>query len=269
MIAVKVGGSLGMDDVDRVLLDLRTLWRDGENMVVVHGGGRIVTQVAERMGIRQRFLKNPSGFTTRLTDEKTIEVFEMVVAGLFNKEIVARLQRLGVPALGVSGVDLGLIRGQRKRRILVVDGRGRKRIIRGDLSARPTLVNRPFLMELLGNHIVLVIAPLGIDEDYNVVNMDGDRVAALIASSLSFERLSLLTDVDGVIVGGRLLERISLDEARALLNLVSGGMKRKLLAAIEALEGGVREVSISSGLRENPVISSLRGTGCTLVTRDG
>jgi len=269
MIVVKLGGSLGLGRLGAVLDDIADLWRSGTRLVLVHGGGRMVTSYAEKLGVKQRFYRNPSGFTTRLTDEDTIRIFEMVVAGLYNKELVAGLLRRGVRAIGLSGVDGGLVRGVRKRRILVVDERGRKRFIYGDRSGRPREVNTGLLTWLIENGYLPVIAPVGVDGDWNVINMDGDRVAALIASSLGAERLLLLTDVTHLLLDGEPVSRLSLGEAGAVIETVEGGMKRKLLACIEALKGGVREAVIASGARVKPVSLAIGHVDCTVITGHG
>jgi len=269
MLVLKIGGSLGLDGVSPVLDDVAALWASGHQLVLVHGGGRMVTEYAERLGVKQRFFRNPSGFTTRLTDRDTVRVFEMVMAGLYNKELVAGLLRRGVRAVGLSGVDGGLVKGVRKRRILVIDERGRKRFIYGDYSGRPTGIERELLSMLLNEGFLPVIAPIGVDEEGNVVNMDGDRVAALIAQRLGAERLVILTDVSHLLLDGRPVESMSLEGARAAMERVEGGMKRKLLASVEALEGGVGEVVIASGLKDKPVFSALNHDGCTVVSGYG
>lgn len=266
MIVVKLGGSLGFNNLGMVLDDITDLWNSGTKLVLVHGGGRMVTNYAKKLGIKQKFYKNPSGFTTRLTDEDTIKVFEMVIAGLYNKELVAGLLRRGIYAIGLSGVDGGLIKGARKKRILVIDERGRKRFIYGDYSGRPREVEVELLTWLIKNEYLPVIAPIGVDEDWNIINMDGDRVAALIASSLKAEKLLLLTDVNCLILNGEPVFRLSLDEVKTIIGRIEGGMKRKLLACIEALKGGVREVLIASGLRNKPVSLALSHINCTVIT---
>ncbi|RLE63387.1 MAG: acetylaminoadipate kinase [Thermoprotei archaeon] len=265
MLVVKIGGSLVLESLSPLFSDIRDLWSRGEDLIVVHGGGRLVTVEAEKIGVKQKFYRNPSGFTTRLTDSETIKVFKMVVGGLLNKDLVVKLLKVGVPAIGLSGVDCTLVKGERKKRILVIDERGRKRFIYGDYSGRPVKVNSDLLQLFLEKRLIPVIAPIGVDEEFNIINMDGDRVAALIAKSLGSERLVYLTDVDGVMLNGELVERLSLEEAESAMRLVSGGMRRKLLASIEALKGGVGEVIIASGLRENPLKNALSRKKCTVV----
>lgn len=269
MIVVKIGGSLGLSRVDPVLEDLRDVWKAGRALVLVHGGGRLVSELAERLGVPQRIYRGPSGFTTRYTDGETMKVFEMVLGGLFNKELVSRLLRMGVKAIGVTGVDGALLRGERKKRILVVTGEGKKIYLPGDYSGRPVSVDTGLVRLFIDNGYLPVVAPLGVDEEGVPINMDGDRVAALLASSLGAESLVLLTDVDHLYLNGRPVERISLDEARVVMNQVEGGMKRKILACIEALEGGVGEAIIASGQVESPVKRALAHEGCTVVSGYG
>ncbi|HDM45153.1 MAG TPA: acetylaminoadipate kinase, partial [Candidatus Bathyarchaeota archaeon] len=134
MITVKVGGDMVKKGLDpSFLLDLKEL-AERDRVVIVHGGGDIVTEIAEKLGKPQVFVKSPSGITSRYTDRETVEIYTMVMSGMINSKLVAELRRVGLNAVGLSGIDGALIRARRKKRIIIVDERGRRRIIDGGFT---------------------------------------------------------------------------------------------------------------------------------------
>ncbi len=262
MIVVKVGGSLVhgghlngiLDDVARVARE--------RGLVLVHGGGALVTEVAERMGIKQQFITSPTGIRSRYTDLETARVFTMVMAGRINKEIVAALRSRGVDALGISGVDGGLLIAERKKRLIVIDERGRKRAIDGGYTGRIVEVRPRVLEVLLGSGFTPVVSPVALGQEGEVLNVDADRAAAHVASALRAEALVILTNVAGLLdERGELVRELTAAEARDRMSKVGPGMDKKLLAAAEALEGGVGRVLISDGRVESPVRRALEGAG--------
>jgi acetylglutamate/LysW-gamma-L-alpha-aminoadipate kinase len=260
-VVVKVGGDLVKDEAStlRVLEDVREL-ASRVRVVVVHGGGDLVTEVASRLGKEQVFVTSPEGFRSRYTDRETAEVYSMVMSGLINKRLVVALQRLGVKAMGVSGLDAGLLRAERKKKLIIVDERGRKRVIEGGYTGRITGVEVKALEALLSLGYVPVVAPVALGDEYEVLNVDGDRAAAHIAGALK-ATLTLLTDVEGVILDGTLLREVKLPEVEGLLKRLGPGMITKVYAAGEALRLGSPRVVVASGLKERPVSSALAGGG--------
>lgn len=269
VVVVKFGGDLvaNKEVLDKLAQDIaETLKKD--KVVVVHGGGDVVTAIAEKLGKPQVFVTSPEGFRSRYTDKETAEIYMMVMAGKINKEVVISLLKAGVNALGISGVDGGLLKAERKKRLVIIDERGRKRAIEGGYTGRIVGVNVEILKGLLEKGFVPVVAPVALGDESEVLNVDGDRAAAHIASALKAETLVLLTDVEGVMIGGKLVEKMSLDKARSALKHVGAGMITKLYATIEALEGGVRTVVIASGLKEKPITSALMGKGTVVTVGD-
>jgi acetylglutamate/LysW-gamma-L-alpha-aminoadipate kinase len=229
----------------------------------VHGGGDIVTDVATKLGHPPRFVTSPKGFRSRYTDRETVEIFCMVMAGKINKQIVSTLQRNGVNALGLSGLDGRLVRAQRKNQIVIINEQGRRMLLEGDYSGTIDFVDEGLLTLLLENGYLPVISSLAISEKAEPLNVDGDRMAANIASAIEANNLLLLTDVEGVLINNKPVARLSYNEAKDLLNEIGPGMVTKLYAALEALERGVGEVCIASGILENAVkkaISHENGT---------
>lgn len=261
ILVVKLGGGILEEGLPEGFVEDFKLALREHRAVLVHGGGRLVDEVAEKMGKKQRFVVSPGGFRSRYTDKETMEIFAMVMAGKVNKGMVSALAKAGVKAIGLSGVDGGLIKAERKKRIIEVDERGRKRAIDGGYTGRIVEVDGRLLLSLLDMGYTPVVAPIALSEEYEALNVDGDRAAAHIAAALKADLLILLTDVPGLMVDGRLVPKLRLSEVEGALAKAGPGMVTKLYAAAEALRGGAKKAVIASGIRENPVSSALRGVG--------
>jgi len=265
LIVIKVGGSiLGEGVHPNILEDLKAV-ASANKVILVHGGGKEVTEVAEKLGKEQKFVVSPEGIRSRYTDWETVVIYNMVMSGKINKEIVTTLQRVGIPAVGLSGVDGGLIRAERKKKLIIVDERGRKRIIDGGYTGKIKYVDAALLKLLLERNYLPVISPVALGDEYEFLNVDGDRAAAYVAGGVKADKVIFLTDVQGLILDGRVVEKISAAEARTLLPKIGFGMEKKVLAAVEAVEMGVKESVIASGLSENPISAALKGEGCTVI----
>lgn len=232
---------------------------------LVHGGGNTVTRIAEKLGVEQKFVTSPKGFRSRYTDAETIQVYTMVMAGKINKEIVRRLQESKIPAIGLSGLDGGLIRAERKEKLIIQDERGRRRIVDGGYTGQITSVNGPLLQTLLAANYLPVIAPVAMGTEYEFLNVDGDRTAAHLAAALQAESLLLLTDVDGISLEGKPVRSLSAPEAKKSLQKIGPGMITKIYAALEALSMGVEKVVIARGSGEAPFSSALTKDAGTLI----
>lgn len=260
---VKAGGRVLEEGLNQeVALDIKCV-ASANRFIFVHGGGIEVTDIATKLGKPQRFIVSPEGFRSRYTDRETADIFTMVMAGKINKQAVTILQKNGVSAVGLSGLDGLLVRANRKKRLVIVDERGRKMVIDGGYTGSVSEVNTRLLNLLMENGYIPVISPIAMSEEFEPLNVDGDRIAAFIAGSLKADVLVLLTDVEGLMLEGKVVPRLSIFEAREVLRKIGHGMITKAQAAIEALDLGVKEVVISSGLVEKPVSSAIehhRGT---------
>jgi len=268
MITVKVGGDMVKKGLDpSFLLDLKEL-AEKDRVVIVHGGGDIVTEIAEKLGKPQVFVKSPSGITSRYTDRETVEIYTMVMSGMINSKLVAELRRAGLNAVGLSGIDGALIRARRKKRIIIVDERGRRRIIDGGFTGRIVEVNVHLLELLIEGGYIPVVSPIAIGEENEFLNVDSDRAAANVAAQLKAEKIIFLTDVEGLMLEGRLVKKLDLSEAESLLGKVGAGMDKKLLASVEAIKGGVREAVITSGFIDKPLTKAIKHRVGTVITAD-
>jgi acetylglutamate/LysW-gamma-L-alpha-aminoadipate kinase len=264
-IVVKVGGTLIAEPeiFSNIAQDFQAVV-NANKCVLVHGGAKIVNKVAEKMGKEQRFVMSASGFRSRYTDRETMEIFEMVMAGKINKELVVSLQNKGINAIGLSGVDGGLIRAQRKGKIKIVDENGRKRMISGDYTGKIDEVDANLLDLLLENGYLPVVAPIALSHEYEPLNCDGDRTAAYVASAVSADKLILLTDVSGLLINGNVVSVLTAAEAKNEIDKIGAGMKKKIFGALEALEGNVKEVIIASGLVDSPISQALEHKGTVI-----
>ncbi|MEM3736676.1 MAG: [LysW]-aminoadipate/[LysW]-glutamate kinase [Candidatus Bathyarchaeia archaeon] len=258
LTVVKIGGSILRKGFPANLSsELRDVMCEGR-VILVHGGAAIVTEMAEKLGKKQQFIQSPDGMRSRYTDLETMEVYTMVMAGKLNKQIVAALASRGIKSIGISGVDGNLLKAERKKRLLIQDERGRKVIIDGGYTGKITKVESDVLKALLSFGFLPVIAPIAVGDEFEFLNVDSDRAAAYIAGALDADKLIFLTDVEGVILDGVKVDRMTVEDAKMNLQRIGHGMKKKVYAAMEALSMGVNEVVITSGLLEKPISSSFR-----------
>ncbi len=266
MIVVKIGGSAGID-LDHVCADVAALVSEGKPIVIMHGTGKEADVLGELVGHPARHVTSPQGYTSRYTDRATLEIFVMAACGKVNTFLVERLQKLGVNALGLSGVDGRLLQGTRKDAIRVVEN-GKQRILRDDFTGRVEKVNAELLRALLERGYVPVIAPLAISYQGDAINVDGDRAAAMIAGALGAEQLIILTNVAGLLRAfpdeSSLIAHIDKQKVQASIDFAEGRMKKKVLGATEALALGVRQVIFADGRVEQPLHRAMEGKGTVI-----
>jgi acetylglutamate/LysW-gamma-L-alpha-aminoadipate kinase len=266
MIVIKVGGGAGMD-YDALCADLAERWRSGEQLVLVHGGSDETNRLAEQLGHPPRFVTSPSGYTSRYTDRTTLEIFLMAAAGKLNKLIVERLQRLGVQAVGLSGLDGRILEGQRKSTIRIVED-GKQKILRDDWTGTIEQVNTHLLQLLLIAGYLPVIAPIASSGAGEALNVDGDRAAAAIGGALAADTLLLLTNVPGLLRNfpdeTSLIPHIPRNAIEEFLPVAQGRMKKKILGAAEALAGGVGRVILGDARIPQPISRAIGGQGTVI-----
>ncbi len=266
VIVVKIGGAAGID-WEAVCADVACVTGQGKQVVLVHGGSDETNRISEQLGHPPRFVTSPSGYTSRYTDRETLEIFAMVTAGRINTLLVEALQRKGVNALGLSGVDGRLLQAKRKEAVRAVEN-GKVRLLHDDHTGTIQEVNAGLLRLLLDAGYTPVVAPLAISGEGVAVNIDGDRAAAMIAGALKAGSLILLTNVPGLLRQFpdettliRKLERGRLEES---LSFAEGRMKKKVLGASEALGQGVGQVIFASGKVAEPIRRALAGEGTVI-----
>ena len=267
MLVIKAGGGEGLD-TEAVISDVAEWVKQGQQVVLVHGGSHETNVMSEKLGHPPRFVTSVSGHSSRYTDRETLEIFVMVTAGKINKRLVARLQQLGVNAVGLSGIDGRLLEAKRKASLRIVEN-GKRKILRGEYSGKIEKVNIKLLTMLLDAGYTPVIAPNAISHESESLNVDGDRAAAAIAAALNAATLLILTNVPGLLRDvddeDSLITNIPQSQAKDYLDrYAKGRMKRKILGAVEAMRDGVGRVIIADGRGASPVSGALAGQGTVI-----
>lgn len=269
-IVVKYGGAAMVEKELKATFatDIALLKQVGINPVVVHGGGPQIGQVLEKIGKKAEFVQG-----MRVTDRETMDIVEMVLAGLVNKEIVANINRAGGRAIGLSGKDGGLICARKlayKRHTPDLDV---PEIIDLGHVGEVKAINAGVLMHLERDRFIPVIAPVGYDKDEGEsYNINADLVAAAIAKSLGAAKLILLTDVAGVLDGsGDLRSQLNQDEAAAWIadGTIAGGMIPKVQCCLDAVSHGVAKAHIIDGRIPHAVLLEIftdEGVGTVFTT---
>ena len=266
MITIKIGGSVvdnlhpsTIDDIKKVVQQ--------EGVILVHGGGKEVTKVTKQLGKEPKFVVSPSGIKSRYTDKETSEIFTMVMSGRINKTIVQMLQKNGINAVGLSGMDGKTIEANRKKKLMIMNEKGRKQVIDGGYTGKISNVNSDLIKTIMDKGYTPVISPIAISEESEFLNVDGDRAAANVAGHVKADKVLFITNVDGLLMEDKLVEKLSLKEAKEIMPKIGFGMEKKILAATEALEMGVTEALIANGQKENPISSAIAHNNCTVITK--
>lgn len=259
LTVVKCGGAL---DPGSCCADVARLRARGQRIVVVHGGAPEIYRLASELGIPARTLLSPSGVTSRHTDLDTLDVITMAMTGRAKPRLLRALAAHGVRGVGLTGLDGGLLLARRKpAQRSIVDGR--LILVRDDYSGRVVKVADDVLRLLLEGGFTPVVSPPAAAEDGHPLNVDADRAAAAIASALGADRLVLLTAAPGVLTDpgdeSSVLTRCELPADGEVPYAGTGGMHRKIIAAREALIGGVPEVIIGDGRTPHP-LTQVSGT---------
>ena len=237
IVVVKYGGNAMVSEElrEQVMEDIVLLWLVGVRVVLVHGGGPEISDMMNRLGKKPEFVDG-----LRVTDQETVDIVQMVLAGKVNKTLVKLLEVKGGKAMGISGMDGGLIEAKMKRAELGYVG-------------SITSVNIEPVMDLLEKGYIPVISTLGCDKEGNTYNINGDTAAAYIAGALGAERLIMMTDIAGVLRDkndpNTLIPELTIGEAIKLFEekVIAGGMIPKVECCIDAIHRGVERVIIMDG----------------------
>jgi acetylglutamate/LysW-gamma-L-alpha-aminoadipate kinase len=252
---IKAGGSKGVSR--DAVADLVAEVARTDEIVLVHGASAETDRLAKALGVPQEQITSPSGHVSRRTDRQTLEIFAMAALGVENFHYVEKLQQRGIDALGLSGISGRLLVGKKKDVRSVREGK--TMILRDDYTGTVDAVNLPLLTQFIGPGRVPVIAPLALSTENEALNVDGDRVAARIAVAIDADALLILTNVPGLLRDihdpSSLVAETTLAEAE---QLAQGRMKKKILAAREALEAGVDEVVIRSATGDPAIRTVIR-----------
>ncbi len=265
MIVIKIGGSVVDGLHPSTLADIKAIAQN-EKIVFVHGGGKEVTATATKLGKEQKFIVSPGGVRSRYTDKETADIYTMVMSGKINKAITGMLLRQGIKAVGIAGIDGGILKAERKKKLLIVNEKGRKMMIDGGYTGKINAVDPTLVNNLVDNGFVPVVSPIALSEEYDFLNVDGDRAAAYVAGGVKADKVIFITNVNGLMLNEKLVTAMTLEQAKAALPKIGFGMEKKVLACTEALEMGVKEAIIASGQVDNPISSAIAHSNCTVIT---
>ena len=263
MIVIKVGGGKALN-IDAIVGDIAALHRAGRPLLLVHGGAETTNAVAEALGHPPEFVTSESGFVSRRTDRRTLEIFEMVYCGQLNKMWVEKLQTQGINAVGLSGLDGRIFEGKRKD-TLRVRVNGKRMVLRDDWTGTVEQVNTHLLQLLLDGGYLPVVTPPGASDQGEAINVDGDRAAAMVAAAFNAEALIILSNVPGLLRAfpdeSSLISEIPKAKANDFMQYAEGRMKKKVMGAVEAIDEGVQRVIFADGRIEQPITAALAGGG--------
>ena len=263
MFVVKVGGGTSLN-VDAVVADIVALRAAGTELLLVHGGAQTTNAVAEALGHPPQFVTSETGHVSRRTDRRTLEIFEMVYCGQLNKMWVEKLQRQGINAVGLSGLDGRIFEGTRKD-TLRIRVEGRRMVLRDDWTGTVDTINVGLLEVLMDAGYFPVLTPPGSSTAGEAINVDGDRAAAMVAGAFHAEALVILTDQVGLHEKfpdeSTLITEIPRAQAERFMAFAEGRMKKKVMGAVEAIGEGVRKVIFSDGRVDQPITKALAGAG--------
>lgn len=247
IVVVKYGGNAMINPQlkEQVMEDIALLWLIGVKVVLIHGGGPEINETMARFGKKAEFVNG-----LRVTDKETVDIVQMVLAGKVNKTLVNLLQMKGGHAVGLSGIDGGIIEAKMKDERLGYVGEITK------IRTRP-------IEDLLEKNYIPVISTVASDRQGNTYNINGDTAAAHIAGALGAERMIMMTDIAGILKDkddpSTLIPSITVEEAKKLYDegIISGGMIPKVDCCIEALEHGVNNVVIMDGRIPHSILMEL------------
>ena len=247
VVVIKYGGNAMINPQlkEQVMEDIVLLWLIGVKVVLIHGGGPEINETMAKLGKKAEFVNG-----LRVTDKETVDIVQMVLAGKVNKTLVNLIQMKGGHAVGLSGIDGGILEAKMKNETLGYVG-------------EITKVRTQPIIDLLEKNYIPVVSTVASDRQGNTYNINGDTAAAYIAGALGAERLIMMTDIAGILMDkddpSTLVPHITVSEARKLYDsgVISGGMIPKVDCCIEALESGVNNVVIMDGRIPHSILMEL------------
>jgi acetylglutamate kinase len=257
IVVVKYGGhAMGAEHLARQFAgDIVLLEQTAINPVVVHGGGPQIEAMLNKVGVQSQYAAG-----LRITDEKTLEIVEMVLAGSINKQMVGYINAAGGKAVGLCGKDGNRVVARKLTRTVIDPDSAIEKVIDLGYVGEPDKVDTTVLSQILGRELIPVLAPVAAAANGGTFNVNADTFAGAIAGALKAKRLLLLTDVAGVLdKSNQLIKELSVDDARRLIadGTISGGMIPKVETCIDALEQGVEGVVILDGKVPHAVLLEL------------
>ncbi len=265
MLLIKIGGGQTIN-WEGICQDIKLLW-EKEKVILVHGASKTRDALAQKLGVKVKTVISPSGLQSVYTDQEVLDVFLMAYAGLVNKKIVALLQRNGLEAIGLSGVDGRLWQAKPKKELLVRE-ENRVKLLTGNLTGRVERINVDLIKLLLDHNYLPVICAPAISYEGEIVNTDNDLTTALMAEALQIKKLVILFDKPGLLRDladeTSLIKKIDKNRIEEFFPYANGRMQKKIMGIKRAIEGGVETVFLGDGRVTSPVLSALAGLGTVI-----
>jgi len=262
MIILKIGGGATIN-LKGIISDLTEL---EEKVVIVHGANALRDELAEKTGYSKKVLTSVSGYSSVFSDEQALDLMMMAYAGLKNKRIVELCQQHGINAVGLSGLDGKMIRGQRNKGIRIKED-GKLKIVR-DFSGKPYAINEQLLLLLLENDYMPVLCVPIIDENQTAINSENDDIVVVLQQTLRAEKIIQFIEAPGFLDDpsdpATLVPRIKQSELLSRAEQVGGRMKRKIFALRKLMESGSCTVIMADGRSEHPLHEALQGKGTVI-----
>lgn len=263
-VVVKYGGSAMLDEnlQNNVIKDVALLKLIGMKPIIVHGGGKEISKWINKVGKETKFVEG-----LRVTDAETMEIAEMVLNRV-NKHLVQMVEQLGVKAVGISGKDAATLQVDKK----LVNGQDIGYV--GNIKK----VNSELIDTLINNDFIPIIAPIGLDDNFQTYNINADDAACAVAMAIGAEKLAFLTDIEGVCTDPEdkdsLISVLTLEHARELIDngFIGGGMLPKIKNCIDAVENGVNRVHILDGRKSHCLLLEFftnKGIGTAIINNEG
>lgn len=265
MLLVKVGGgaAINWEDISKDLVNLLKK----KKIIIVHGANAKRDEIALRLGHPTKIITAPSGVQSVYTDKNAIDILTMVYAGLINTQIVARMQSVGINAVGLSGVDGRLWQGKRKK-ILYEKVGVKTKIVKDTFTGRVEKINTKLIKLLVKNNFVPVICAPAISYQSEIINVDNDWAVAVMAQALKVREMVILFEAPGMLKNYKdaksITKNIKKDEINKFMDYAEGRMKKKLIGVRHALGHGVKKIYFGDGRVENPISLALSGRGTIL-----
>jgi len=262
MLIVKIGGGADIA-IEKIAADLATL---DQPLIVVHGANALRNRIAKQLGVPIQEITSISGFTSVYSDEELLRVMMMTYSGLANKSLVQTLQKHGLNAIGLTGLDGGLVRGKRNPGIRTRIGD--KKVIRRDLSGKPKTVAVDLLNLLLEQGYLPVLTVPILDEHGVAINAENDEIVAVLHKAMTADRIIQLIEAPGLLADKddphSLIQKLSAQELAHWESQCQGRMRRKLKAIGKLFEHGTPTVHIADGRIDKPLTAALRGEGTVI-----
>lgn len=239
MKVLKIGGSILENFLQNDNL-YSVIKQFDESVAIVHGGGNYLDSHADAFNYSKKFVTSPEGIRSRYTDKNTLEIFTMVM-NLINQKLVLNLKSHCIKVVTLNGI----INAKRKEKLIIMNEKNRKMIIDGGYTGKVESIDTNPIHAIIDSGYIPVISPVAYGND-SYLNVDADRAAAYVAGSIKADSLMFLTNVSGLYYQDSVIEKADVAYIKSILNKIGTGMDKKLMASIEALEMGVKQVTISN-----------------------